>query len=286
LRAGLKPDDLRRRLAGEPLSPEGGALVELADAATARLPPGDDRDADDAEQTVLATIARRLRIASPERVRRALREPWNVSPGSLVSALLPVGRRSTAHLRAPHEAMLGDRWPAATLWIVAVDLDVGRRVVFGLPESPAVTVGQAVEASCAIPSFFVPVGIDGRRFVDGAVHSTTNADLAVQLEPRPDLVIVSAPMSAVTGAVPRTQALSIRQLARRQLAGEVATIGAAGIEAITFQPTAADLALMAGNTMDPSKASTVCEQVVESTRAHVRRPEIAKRLKIVATDGR
>jgi NTE family protein len=283
LRAGLSPADLRRRLAGEPLSPGGAAIVRRADEAMARLTePGavdSDVEADDAEQTAFATVARRLRIASPERVRRALRAPWRVSPGSLASALLPAGRRSTTHLRAPHEGMLGDRWPAAALWIVAVDLDVGPRVVFGRAGAPAVTVGQAVEASCAVPGYFAPVSIDGTRYVDGGVHSTTNADLAASLDPLPDLAIICAPMSAVSGAVPRAQAVSIRQFARRQLAGEVAALRAAGVEAVTFQPTAADLAVMAGNSMDPSKASAVCEHVVESTRDHVRQGSVADRLR-------
>jgi NTE family protein len=282
LRAGLAPGDLRRRLAGQPLSPPGAVLVGRADEAMARLSTAGDLDADGdvdaAEQTAFATIAGRLRIASPERVRRALRAPWRVSPGSLVSALLPAGRRSTAHLRAPHEGMLGDRWPSAPLWIVAVDLDVGPRVVFGRPGAPAVTVGQAVEASCAVPGYFTPVSIDGTRYVDGGVHSTTNADLVVTHEPLPDLAVVCAPMSAVTGAVPRTQAFSIRQFARRQLAGEVAALRAVGVETITFQPTAADLAVMAGNTMDPSKASAVCERAGESTREHIQRADIADRL--------
>ena len=66
---------------------------------------------------------------------------------------------------------------AGRLWIVAVDLDVGRRVVFGAPGRRPSTVGEAVEASCAIPGYFAPVTIDGTRYVDGGVHSTTNGDL-------------------------------------------------------------------------------------------------------------
>ena len=60
------------------------------------------------------------------------------------------------------------------------------------------TVGEAVEASCAIPGYFSPVTIDGARYVDGGVHSTTNADLVADCDPPPDLVIVAAPMSAVS----------------------------------------------------------------------------------------
>ena len=286
LRAGLGPADMRRRLAGEQLSPEGFDLVRRAEAAVAAVAASDvrsngDDDVDTAEETAFSTIARRLRIASPERVRRALREPWRVTPGSLVSAVLPVGRRSTAHLRAPYDAMIGTGWPDADVWIVAVELDVGLRVVFGRSGAPVVTVGEAVEASCAIPGYFSPVTIDGARYVDGAVHSTTNADLVAECESPPDLAIVCAPMSAVTGAVPRTQTLSLRQLVRRQVAGEIAVLRARGITTVTFQPTADDLAVMLGDTMDSAKASSVCAQVVQSTRTHVRKPDVAERLALL-----
>ena len=59
------------------------------------------------------------------------------------------------------------------------------------------TVGRAVEASCAIPGYFTPVTVEGVRYVDGGVHSTTNADLVAELDPPPDLVLVSVAMSAV-----------------------------------------------------------------------------------------
>ena len=86
--------------------------------------------------------------------------------------------------------MIGPSWPDELLWIVAVNLDVGTRVVFGRPGEPVATVGGAVEASCAIPGFFAPVTVDGARYVDGGVHSTTNADLVAALDPPPDLVVV------------------------------------------------------------------------------------------------
>ena len=47
---------------------------------------------------------------------------------------------------------------------------------------------------------------------------------------------------------------------------------------VTFQPTAEDLEVMSGDSMDPAKAAAVCRKAVESTLAHVREPEIADRL--------
>jgi NTE family protein len=64
------------------------------------------------------------------------------------------------------------------LAVSAVDLDSGRRVMFGGPDAPAASVGQAVEASCAIPGYFRPVEIGGRSYVDGGAWSPTNLDAA------------------------------------------------------------------------------------------------------------
>jgi NTE family protein len=294
LRAGLHPSDMRCRALREPLSSKGAALVCRADAAIAAAtaavashPSGAEGDGDgDGVPSAFGMMGRRWRIASPQRVRRALREPWRVTPGSLLSAVLPAGRQSTVHLRAPYDEILGRTWPKRDLWIVAVDLDLGPRVVFGRDGTPPVTVGQAVEASCAIPGYFAPVAIDAVRYVDGGVHSTTNADLVADRDPRPDLVVVSAPMSAVRGAVPRSQRLSIRQLVRRQLAGEVAALRAKGLEVVTFQPTAEDVAAMSGDSMDPAKGSTVCAQAVQSTRAHLAEGDIGERLAPLITARR
>ncbi len=89
-------------------------------------------------------------------------------------------------------------------------------------------------------------------------------------------------MSAVGSAlaIPR---FSIRQLARRSVAREAKLLRDRGIEVVTMQPTAADLELMSGDSMDPMKASAVCRRVVESTLAHVREPEIADRLVALAS---
>jgi NTE family protein len=63
------------------------------------------------------------------------------------------------------------------LRIVAVDRARGRRIVFGTQSAPAATVGQAVEASCAVPGLFRPVTIKGRDYVDGGAWSPTNIDV-------------------------------------------------------------------------------------------------------------
>lgn len=89
---------------------------------------------------------------------------------------VPAGTRS---LRQMREEV--DRWGArfdGRLRICTVDLDSGRRVVFGSPGAPEATVAEAVEASCAVPAIFRPVTIGGRTYVDGGAWSLTNLDVA------------------------------------------------------------------------------------------------------------
>ena len=81
-------------------------------------------------------------------------------------------------------------------------------------------VPTAVAASCAIPAFFAPVSIDGVRYVDGGVHSPTNADLVAELAL--DLVVISSPMSIARGGVRVAPDQPARRLARFALAREVA----------------------------------------------------------------
>jgi predicted acylesterase/phospholipase RssA len=70
-------------------------------------------------------------------------------------------------------------------------------VVFGRPGSPRARLSEAVAASCAIPAYFSPVTIGTKQYVDGGVHSATNADVLGHA--CLDLVIVVAPMSAAHG---------------------------------------------------------------------------------------
>ena len=122
----------------------------------------------------------------------AARRPFGVRPGSLLAGLLPAGRTSTEVISRPLGAIFGDAWPDRDLRVCAVRARDARRVVFGTPGAPPVDVGRAVAASCAVPAWFAPVHIGTERYVDGGVHSPTNADVLVP--DALDLVVVSSPM--------------------------------------------------------------------------------------------
>ena len=67
-------------------------------------------------------------------------------------------------------------WPDRALAVVAVDAHSGEPRVFD--RASGVDLIDAVAASCAVPGIWPPVTIGGRRYIDGGVRSTVNADLA------------------------------------------------------------------------------------------------------------
>jgi NTE family protein len=67
-------------------------------------------------------------------------------------------------------------WPARAIRLVAVDCETGATEVFD--SASGVSLVDAVAASCAVPGIWPPVTIGGRRYMDGGVRSSDNADLA------------------------------------------------------------------------------------------------------------
>jgi NTE family protein len=68
------------------------------------------------------------------------------------------------------------RWPSDAYECVSVDAEDGSLKLWN--KSSAVPLALAVASSCALPGLFLPVTIDGHRYMDGGARSATNADLA------------------------------------------------------------------------------------------------------------
>ncbi len=196
-------------------------------------------------------------VASPRLVARAIAAPWTVRPGAAAAALLPVGSVSTDPLAGRLRPLVGTRWPDLNLQVCAVDLDRGQRVVFGPDGQPPTDLVTAITASCAIPGFFAPVSIDGTRYVDGGVHSPTNADLVA--DHHLDLVIVSSPMSH-TGRWPAVGLDTLgRAIARATLRREERRLRAAGTRVIVLQPSNQVRTAMGLNPMQPAHRERTAE---------------------------
>ena len=182
LRAGIPPADLYAHRRGEPVSDEGQAIIDRV--VTPYREGRSERDwAAQGPQ-------------SPTLVARALWPPWQARPLHAAVGLLPRGTRTTEALQQRMAELHPEPWPADRFWVPVVRLSDGERVVFGRDDLQA-TAAEAVRASCAVPVLFEPVTVDGRRYIDGGLHSYTNADLMGP--PAFDLVVVSSPMSGTAG---------------------------------------------------------------------------------------
>ncbi len=269
LRAGLAPTDIAARAGDETMSEPGRRLVARAEAATRHLPPIPDRPPRRSGLPVMS---------APGALVRAALQPWKARPAALAAAALPAGRISTEVIASGLRPLF-DGWPDRSLWINAVELQTLRRVTFGRDPAPVTDVASAVAASCAIPSFFTPVTIDGVRYVDGGVHSPTNADLVAGLGL--DLVVISSPMSVARNAVRLAPDQPARRLSRLALTREVARVRRGGTPVITFQPTPADLEVMGLNAMDPSRVADVTRTVRASAHDRLARTDARERVAIL-----
>lgn len=66
------------------------------------------------------------------------------------------------------------------LYIPAVDIDRGERVIFGSEGFRDVHICQAITASCSIPVFFRPHLVGGNYYVDGSVGRVAHLDIAIE----------------------------------------------------------------------------------------------------------
>ncbi len=153
-------------------------------------------------------------------------------------------------------------WPTSALAICAVDLASGRRSIFG-PTTSALTLPEAVVASCSIPGFYSPLRKDGVTYVDGGVHSPTNLDVAARFGC--DLIIGIAPMAYDPQLdIPLGRRLA-RRIGHRSLHNEAAMARARGAEVLLIRPSDEDVRVQGINLMRASGAEAIAYTAYEST---------------------
>lgn len=210
-----------------------------------------------------------------------LTRPSRRSAAAVLAGALPSGSISTEPLKSTIRRVVPSGWVHHPgLWVVACDYSTGRRVPFGRPGAPPAELADAVAASCAIPGFYRPVTIGGRRYVDGGLWSTSNLDLlrASGL----DLVICLNPTSSLHpthawNPVERAGAAA-RSISGRRLGSEARKLRAAGVEVVLIQPTAEDLAVMGVNLMSRRRRHEVIETARRTVAEQLREARNRERL--------
>lgn len=270
----------------------GGRLPEEPAGAGARDPLDDGVDylTDPTESLEMRDIflpARHLpRIgpASKALTLRALTRPWAIKPEIAAAALLPEGVLTNAAVGRFIRQLVPSGWAAhPRTWVVAVNLRSGARTVFGRPGAPRSHLDRAVRASCAIPGFYRPVSIGRDRYVDGGMHSPSNADLLAGLDL--DLAVVLSPMSSLEGhaaaGVVDRYLFPLRRIATRRLDSEVRLLADEGVPTLVLQPGSRDLAVFSRNLMDPRPRRLVAETALETTRELLAAPAAASAVRLL-----
>jgi NTE family protein len=152
-----------------------------------------------------------------------------------------------------------ERWPSRFV-CTAIDTADGAFVTWD--KDSGVNLRRAVASSCAVPGICAPVTINGRRYMDGGMRTTTNADLAKGY----DRVAVVA-IAGLTGPEnPYAERI------RRRLEAELNELRTSGAEEIVLVvPDDATTAIAGPNLMDPSRRADLSVAGEQQGRAEAPR---------------
>lgn len=130
-------------------------------------------------------------------------------------------------------------WPEKDFACTAVDAEDGGFRLW--TKAAGVGVTRAVASSCSVPGVYPPITIDGRRYIDGGMRSSTNADMAAGY----DVVVVVAVRLAGPG--------EIGERVRAKLEEEVQTLQDGGATVVVIGPDEASAEAFGPNLMDASR---------------------------------
>jgi NTE family protein len=207
---------------------------------------------------------------SPKLIGSSLRRIGQLPATTVLSAFMPEGTRNLERIGHLIDAVtpMGE-WSPSNVWVVAMDYEDGKRVVFGRPGAPMAPLSSAVMASCAIPGWFAPVTINGHTYVDGGAVSATSIDVVAHAGL--DEVFVVAPMvsfamdrpGSVTARLERRWRAEVTKAARK----EAAIVRAAGVHVRMVGPGPEDLAAIGANLMDDTRRRHVLETSMRTSTA-------------------
>lgn len=191
-----------------------------------------------------------------------------LSPGMPREARARIGRLALAARTQSEEERLQTLtarlqtadWPVRPLFITAVAAEDGEFVVWR--RDSGVPLTAAVAASSAVPGMYPPVTIAGRRYIDGGVRSTTNADLARGYEH----VLILAPIGISARGLGGFAGITLRR--------ELALLRREGSEPTVIAPDPAALLSFGPRLMDPARRRPAAEAGYRqgaALAAHVRR---------------
>jgi NTE family protein len=212
-----------------------------------------------------------LRMGSTSLVAKSMLHPRRTPVLAVLAALAPRGRGSLTAIGDLVDAANPDNvWPTTPqTWMIAMDYDTGRRVAFGRDGAPTARMSEAVMASCAIPGWYAPLLIGGRRYIDGGTLSPTSIDLLA--DAGLDEVYVLAPMISFDYDEPATVVGRMERRFRRAMTKrvlhEAGKVRRRGARVTLLGPGREDLEAIGVNLMDARRRATVLDTSLRTTAA-------------------
>jgi NTE family protein len=128
-------------------------------------------------------------------------------------------------------------WPERGFACTAVDAETGAFQLW--TKDAGVGVTRAVASSCSVPGIYPPVTLNGRRYIDGGMRSSTNADMAAGHDL---VVVVAVRLGAVGGA-------AMERIAAR-FDEEIESLKEGGSTVVAITPDEASIEAFGPNLMD------------------------------------
>jgi NTE family protein len=207
-------------------------------------------------------MARRVVGSTYVAARSVVRVPVPRVPRAIAKRF-PAGLFSANEVRDRLAEVLPERWPERDLWLVAVDVTTGRRVVFGREGAPMTSLRRAVQASCAIPAVYPPVKIGTHLYVDGGAHSSTHLDLAAKAGC--ERIVCVVPMGFDPRSAPGTASRLVRTGPTRAASREARLARERGADVLLIRPSAAELRIHGLDMMRPADTGAIARAAYECT---------------------
>lgn len=212
------------------------ALVEpiLAEAERPRQAPAKDGEA----RRAAPDMTRLMQLMQEARAGVRPAEAVRAEIGAFALASETVDEQAfIASFGRSFAGLPEDAWPERGFACTAVDALTGAFQLW--TKDSGIGVTRAVASSCSVPGVYPPVTLNGRRYIDGGMRSSLNADMAKGH----DLVLlVQVRGGAMAG--PAAEAMA------RQLEEEIAVLKREGAEVVLIGPDADSQAAMGVNLMN------------------------------------
>ena len=221
--------------AGSAVGAQIASGTDLADLFAAQLTP-----AEQSKERMVAFDSAQMMEAFGQAVAKAGSDPQAIR-AQIGAYALSAPTISEAERRVIIEARLPvHQWSEHHLLIIAVDTETGEEFI--IDRSSGVSLVDAVAASCAVPGIWPSVTIAGRRYMDGGMRSSTNADLARGYQ----RILILNPMGANAnffGTGPASEAAALEREGSRVLviepdAASTTAIGLNPLDPATREPSA------------------------------------------------